>query len=130
MNQLKEAEKKATLIVQEARKGKCFALKYFFIFFFRRYVFQWYDFSARGDKMKEAKSEAERIINAYRAEMEVSYQVSLAKVSSNFLIIIIIYIFKVIDTIICFYYLHYRQTARAALQGQSWSLALIRVSNP
>jgi hypothetical protein len=30
--------------------------------------------------MKEAKSEAERIISAYRAEMEVNYQVSLAKV--------------------------------------------------
>mmetsp|Transcript_121252 Transcript_121252/g.238273 ORF Transcript_121252/g.238273 Transcript_121252/m.238273 type:complete len:110 (+) Transcript_121252:154-483(+) len=58
MNQLKEAEKKATLIVQEARK-------------------------ARGDKMKEAKSEAERIINAYRAEMEVSYQVSLAKTNGT-----------------------------------------------
>ena len=48
-----------------------------------------YDFSARGDKLKEAKSEAERIINAYRAEMEVSYQVSLAKVSHYFLLFII-----------------------------------------
>lgn len=31
--------------------------------------------------MKEAKSEAEKIISNYRAEMEVNYQVSLAKVN-------------------------------------------------
>jgi hypothetical protein len=31
--------------------------------------------------MKEAKSEAEKIISSYKAEMEVNYQVSLAKVS-------------------------------------------------
>lgn len=30
--------------------------------------------------MKEAKSEAERIISSYKAEMEVNYQVALAKV--------------------------------------------------
>eukprot|EP01032_Pedospumella_encystans_P010144 gene10144-11882_t len=58
MNQLKEAEKKATLIVQEARK-------------------------ARGDRMKEAKSEAEKIIANYRAEMEATYQVALAKSNST-----------------------------------------------
>jgi hypothetical protein len=35
--------------------------------------------------MKEAKSEAEQIISAYRAEMEAQYQKSLATVSSMFL---------------------------------------------
>ena len=33
--------------------------------------------------MKEAKSEAERIVSSYRAEMEVNYQVSLAKVKTQ-----------------------------------------------
>lgn len=41
--------------------------------------------SARVDRMKEAKSEAEQIISAYRAEMEAQYQKSLATVSSMFL---------------------------------------------
>jgi vacuolar-type H+-ATPase subunit H len=36
---------------------------------------------ARVDRMKEAKSEAEQIISAYRAEMEATYQKSLAAVS-------------------------------------------------
>lgn len=36
--------------------------------------------SARVDKMKEAKTEAEQIIAAYRAEMEANYQAKLAKV--------------------------------------------------
>ena len=40
-------------------------------------------FTARGDRMKEAKSEAERIVSSYRAEMEVNYQVSLAKVKTQ-----------------------------------------------
>jgi len=35
---------------------------------------------ARVDRMKEAKSEAEHIIAAYRAEMETTYQRSLAEV--------------------------------------------------
>mmetsp|Transcript_47596 Transcript_47596/g.97320 ORF Transcript_47596/g.97320 Transcript_47596/m.97320 type:complete len:112 (+) Transcript_47596:75-410(+) len=58
MNQLKEAEKKATMLVMDARK-------------------------ARGDRMKEAKSEAEKIISDYRAEMELKYQDSLAKVTGS-----------------------------------------------
>lgn len=33
--------------------------------------------------MKEAKSEAEQLISAYRAEMEAMYQKSLATVSDN-----------------------------------------------
>ena len=40
-------------------------------------------FVARGDRMKEAKSEAETIIAAYRAEMEANYQMSLAKVKNS-----------------------------------------------
>jgi len=48
MNELKAAEKKATAQVQEQRK-------------------------ARTDRMKEAKSEAERAIAAYRSEQERSY---------------------------------------------------------
>ena len=31
--------------------------------------------------MKEAKTEAEKVVANYRAEMEVNYQVSLAKVT-------------------------------------------------
>eukprot|EP01006_Ploeotia_vitrea_P008521 TRINITY_DN20396_c0_g1_i1.p1 TRINITY_DN20396_c0_g1~~TRINITY_DN20396_c0_g1_i1.p1 ORF type:complete len:108 (+),score=13.52 TRINITY_DN20396_c0_g1_i1:72-395(+) len=49
MNQLKDAEKKASQLVNDARK-------------------------ARVDRMKEAKSEAEQAIAAYRAEMEAEYQ--------------------------------------------------------
>lgn len=37
--------------------------------------------SARVDRMKEAKSEAEQIIAAYKAEMEANYQRNLATVS-------------------------------------------------
>lgn len=33
--------------------------------------------------MKEAKTEAEKVIANYRTEMEVNYQVSLAKVRTN-----------------------------------------------
>lgn len=39
-------------------------------------------FLARVDRMKEAKTEAEQIIAAYRAEMEANYQAKLAKVLS------------------------------------------------
>lgn len=55
---------------------------------------------ARVDRMKEAKSEAEQIISAYRAEMEAMYQESLATVSfmrimqmlaCNFLFVICMY---------------------------------------
>mmetsp|Transcript_11210 Transcript_11210/g.17065 ORF Transcript_11210/g.17065 Transcript_11210/m.17065 type:complete len:111 (+) Transcript_11210:58-390(+) len=53
MNQLKEAERKASQLVQDARK-------------------------ARVERMKEAKVEAEQIIAAYRAEMEAVYQKALA----------------------------------------------------
>ena len=35
--------------------------------------------------MKEAKSEAEKIIANYRAEMEATYQVALAKVHTNYI---------------------------------------------
>ena len=62
MNQLKEAEKKATVLVEEARKGK--NLK-----FFRRtsmfmiIYFICYYFAARVDRMKEAKTEAEQILS-------------------------------------------------------------------
>mmetsp|Transcript_27055 Transcript_27055/g.27294 ORF Transcript_27055/g.27294 Transcript_27055/m.27294 type:complete len:112 (+) Transcript_27055:106-441(+) len=52
MNQLKEAERKASQLVQDARKS-------------------------RVERMKEAKTEAEQIIASYRAEMEAKYQASL-----------------------------------------------------
>eukprot|EP01041_Mallomonas_annulata_P000126 gene126-201_t len=59
MNQLKEAERKASQLVQDARK-------------------------ARVERMKEAKTEAEQIIASYRAEMEAKYQASLfAQTNSN-----------------------------------------------
>ncbi|RYH24577.1 V-type ATPase subunit G [archaeon] len=58
MNQLKEAERKATQLVQDARK-------------------------MRGDRLKEAKIEAERIVAAYKAEMEATYQDALAKINSK-----------------------------------------------
>lgn len=35
---------------------------------------------ARGDRLKEAKTEAEAIIAEYRAELEANYQAALAKV--------------------------------------------------
>mmetsp|Transcript_16370 Transcript_16370/g.14780 ORF Transcript_16370/g.14780 Transcript_16370/m.14780 type:complete len:109 (-) Transcript_16370:76-402(-) len=54
MNQLKEAEKKATLLVQDARKS-------------------------RVDRLKEAKVEAEQLISIYKAELEEKYQAALAK---------------------------------------------------
>jgi V-type H+-transporting ATPase subunit G len=58
MNQLKEAEKKATLLVQDARKE-------------------------RVTKMKEAKSEAEKLIAAYKSELETNFQASLAKMNGS-----------------------------------------------
>ena len=82
MNQLKEAEKKATLIVQEARKGESSYHNYLY----RRLLttsIQSFSNLARGDRMKEAKSEAEKIIASYKADMEATYQVSLAKVSKE-----------------------------------------------
>ncbi|KAJ1390567.1 hypothetical protein B484DRAFT_408955 [Ochromonadaceae sp. CCMP2298] len=51
---LKEAEKKATEIVHDARK-------------------------ARVSRMKEAKSEADKIVAAYTQEMEDKYQMAVAK---------------------------------------------------
>lgn len=56
MNQLKESERKATQLVQDARK-------------------------MRTDRIKEAKIEAEKMVAAYRAEMEAAYQDSLTKVN-------------------------------------------------
>lgn len=48
----------------------------------RSFIYIWLCLSlARVDRMKEAKSEAEQIISAYRAEMEAKYQTSLAAVS-------------------------------------------------
>lgn len=58
MNQLKEAERKATQLVQEARK-------------------------LRTDRIKDAKLEAEKTVQAYKAEMEASYQDALAKVNGK-----------------------------------------------
>lgn len=58
MNQLKEAERKATQLVQDAR-------------------------NARQQRMKEAKSEAEQIIAAFRSEQEASYQQALSKISNK-----------------------------------------------
>jgi vacuolar-type H+-ATPase subunit H len=73
MNQLKEAERKASQLVQDARKGivVCFIACLFVIYYC----------TARVDRMKEAKVEADQIIAAYRAEMEAVYQKSLATVS-------------------------------------------------
>eukprot|EP01039_Chlorochromonas_danica_P006043 gene6043-6656_t len=58
MNQLKEAERKANQLVQDARK-------------------------LRTDRMKEAKLDAEKTVAAYRAEMEASYQDALGKVNNK-----------------------------------------------
>ena len=80
MNQLKEAEKKATLIVQEARKGASSHNSPDCLYLFSYLYIIYYVSVARGDRMKEAKSEAEKIIASYKADMEATYQVSLAKV--------------------------------------------------
>jgi hypothetical protein len=89
MNQLKEAEKKASQLVQDARKGgfrcgadgghmHCTIINLFppNVSVCTRHV------TARVDRMKEAKTEAEQIISAYRAEMEAAYRSKLATVST------------------------------------------------
>lgn len=38
---------------------------------------------ARADRLKEAKAEAEQIVNAYRAEMEATYKEAQLKVSGK-----------------------------------------------
>eukprot|EP01040_Poterioochromonas_malhamensis_P016273 gene16273-18435_t len=58
MNQLKEAERKATQLVQDARKQ-------------------------RTDRLKEAKTEAEKIVSDYRAEQEALYKDALNKVNAK-----------------------------------------------
>ncbi len=58
MNELKVAEKKASQLVSDARRN-------------------------RVDRMKEAKTEAEQIIAAYRSEMEKAYQSKLSEVRKN-----------------------------------------------
>lgn len=72
MNQLKDAEKKATQLVQDARKGLQLTSENS-----QKSVVNFPP--ARVDRMKEAKSEAEQIIAAYRAEMEANYQSQSAK---------------------------------------------------
>lgn len=58
MNHLKEAERKATQLVTDARK-------------------------LRTERLKESKGEAEKIVQAYKAEMEAAYQDALAKVNGK-----------------------------------------------
>jgi V-type H+-transporting ATPase subunit G len=58
MNHLKEAERKATILVQDARK-------------------------LRVDRMKEAKIDAERIVSSYKAEQEATYQDALHKLTGK-----------------------------------------------
>ncbi len=89
MNQLKEAEKKASQLVSDARKCEfdwlqvsyviCFTISDVFSFSFLIVVFC-FVFPARVDRMKEAKSEAEDAVAAYRAEMEAEYQKNVNKV--------------------------------------------------
>ena len=81
MNQLKEAERKASQLVQDARKGlfsvmfpPCLSLMLLCLSV---------GSVARVDRMKEAKIEADQIIAAYRAEMEAVYQRSLSQVTSS-----------------------------------------------
>jgi vacuolar-type H+-ATPase subunit H len=79
MNQLKDAEKRASQLVQEARKGTCFATMN--LGWLRLHVLTGFICDiARVDRMKEAKTEAEQIIAAYRAEMEAAYQAKLSSV--------------------------------------------------
>jgi F0F1-type ATP synthase membrane subunit b/b' len=75
MNQLKEAERKASQLVQDARKGLVGTLLFFPFICFSICL------AARVDRMKEAKVEADQIIAAYRAEMEAVYQRSLLQVA-------------------------------------------------
>jgi len=87
MNQLKEAEKKASQLVQDARKGgfRCGAdgghmLLHNHQSFPPNVSVCARHVTARVDRMKEAKTEAEQIISAYRAEMEAAYRSKLATV--------------------------------------------------
>ncbi len=73
MNHLKEAEKNATKMIQDERKGEDCT-------FFCPSVIVTDDSLARIDRMKEAKVEAEQAVASYRAEMESVYQDSLRKV--------------------------------------------------
>ena len=45
---------------------------------------------ARVDRMKEAKTEAEQIIAAYRAEMEAAYQSKAASVITSSIILFVV----------------------------------------
>ena len=63
MDQLKQAERNATALVDSARRE-------------------------RVDRMKQAKSEAEAQIAAYRAEMESAYQLKAKAVTNNFILIL------------------------------------------
>jgi F0F1-type ATP synthase membrane subunit b/b' len=81
MNQLKEAEKKANQLVQDARKGML--VWNLFAYFWSMQTdlrFCILLFIARTDRMKDAKAEAEQIIAAYKAEMEASYKEAQLKV--------------------------------------------------
>lgn len=74
MNQLKEAERKATQLVQDARKRELVSL-------FNSWCIFNFGFSAeRTDRLKEAKTEAEKIVSDYRAEQEALYKEALNKV--------------------------------------------------
>ncbi len=64
MQQLKDAERKATQLVTDARK-------------------------ARVDRMRDAKTEAEQLIAAYRSEMEKTYQSKLSAVICDFFFVYI-----------------------------------------
>ena len=61
MDQLKQAERNATALVDAARRE-------------------------RVDRMKQAKSEAEAQIAAYRSEMESAYQSKAKSVTNNFIL--------------------------------------------
>ena len=67
MDRLKNAERQASQVVESARRD-------------------------RVERMKEAKAEAERQINAYRAELEANYQKSESAVKFNLLIYKFIYL--------------------------------------
>lgn len=53
--------------------------------------------------MKEAKTEAEKIIANYRAEMEATYQVALAKVCYTcvFVVLFLFHTLVILDEIFC-----------------------------
>ena len=62
MDRLKNAERQASQSVEEARR-------------------------ARVERMKEAKAEAERQVNAYRAELEAKYKISESTVIFIFILV-------------------------------------------